>query len=193
MISYGYCDMTRPSSIRGIELLRFFRKSKARRALTELGTNDTKMNLKMAQEILTISAEQFAKKWNFDPVQMRPIDTGNYDWTQLRDNEIPKTSGLEKYVLETPQQNFENTESRIPRLPSSETEFKPIDSNSLEMHNFDGTLDSYFRQNYNSLASINTVLTCPVPRTPSKNKRTPNKQSPKYSTTPKSRQCKITG
>nr|XP_045598167.1 streptococcal hemagglutinin-like [Procambarus clarkii] len=56
------------------------RRAGARMALSLLGTNNPKHNLTMADHLLTISARDFAKKWNFDPIKEVPLATGRYDW-----------------------------------------------------------------------------------------------------------------
>ncbi|XP_076045168.1 uncharacterized protein LOC143027653 [Oratosquilla oratoria] len=55
----------------------------ARRALTELGPNDAKRNIIMAESLITISQEQFRKKWNFDPVTEKPLPPGRYLWSPV--------------------------------------------------------------------------------------------------------------
>lgn len=48
------------------------KRGRARRALSLLGSNDAKANLQLAESLMTISAEEFAAKWNFDPVRSVP-------------------------------------------------------------------------------------------------------------------------
>lgn len=62
----------------------FLKKPTARRALSELGISDSKANLKMAEALFTITAEQFMKKWNFDPIRCCPLPPGRYQWTPAR-------------------------------------------------------------------------------------------------------------
>ncbi|XP_068234920.1 uncharacterized protein [Palaemon carinicauda] len=52
----------------------------ARRALSLLGNNDSRQNLHLAESLLTISAEEFAQKWNFDPIQGVPLSSGRFNW-----------------------------------------------------------------------------------------------------------------
>lgn len=52
----------------------------ARRALSLLGNNDSRQNLQLAESLLTISAEEFTQKWNFDPIQGVPLPTGRFHW-----------------------------------------------------------------------------------------------------------------
>lgn len=62
----------------------FFKRPLARRALTELGRNDPKLNMKMAESLLTISGAEFIKKWNFDPIREKPLPPGRYLWTAVK-------------------------------------------------------------------------------------------------------------
>ncbi|CAL4116360.1 unnamed protein product [Meganyctiphanes norvegica] len=59
----------------------------ARRALSTLGNNNARLNLSMAQSLLTISQEGFLKKWNFDPVKEVPLLPGRYQWAPFTDND----------------------------------------------------------------------------------------------------------
>ncbi|XP_042233418.1 uncharacterized protein LOC121873781 [Homarus americanus] len=82
MISYSLDTPYSPTKAADIRM--FFKKPSARRALSELGINDTKANLKMADTLFTITAEQFIKKWNFDPIRCRPLPSGRYQWTPAK-------------------------------------------------------------------------------------------------------------
>ncbi|XP_047483266.1 predicted GPI-anchored protein 58 [Penaeus chinensis] len=59
------------------------KRGRARRALSLLGTNDAQQNLQLAESLLTISSEDFAKKWNFDPVRETPLEGGRFQWTPV--------------------------------------------------------------------------------------------------------------
>lgn len=59
------------------------KRGRARRALSLLGTNDAQQNLQLAESLLTISSEDFAKKWNFDPVREMPLEGGRFQWTPV--------------------------------------------------------------------------------------------------------------
>lgn len=59
------------------------KRGRARRALSLLGTNDAQQNLQLAESLLTISSEDFAKKWNFDPVREVPLEGGRFQWTPV--------------------------------------------------------------------------------------------------------------
>lgn len=68
------------------------RKRLARRALTELGRrtpNDVKNTLKFAEKLLTIDTEAFAKKYNFDPIKMQPVNSASqkYEWSPVKQTE----------------------------------------------------------------------------------------------------------
>lgn len=80
MISYAFDNPRSPTKATDI----FFKKPKARRALSELGPNDSKANLRMAESLITISAEQFMKKWNFDPIRCQPLPPGRYQWAPVK-------------------------------------------------------------------------------------------------------------
>ncbi|XP_037787823.1 uncharacterized protein LOC119583425 [Penaeus monodon] len=82
MISYAFDNPCSPTKATDIRL--FFKKPKARRALSELGPNDPKANLRMAESLITISTEQFMKKWNFDPIRCQPLPSGRYQWTPVK-------------------------------------------------------------------------------------------------------------
>lgn len=60
----------------------------ARRALTHLGHNESKENLKLAEEILTHAAQTFRKRWNFDPDSFTPISESRdgFQWVKARDS-----------------------------------------------------------------------------------------------------------
>lgn len=59
------------------------KRGRARRALSLLGNNNTQQNLQLAESLLTISAEEFTNKWNFDPIQGVPLPSGRFQWTPL--------------------------------------------------------------------------------------------------------------
>ncbi|XP_064105005.1 uncharacterized protein LOC135214589 [Macrobrachium nipponense] len=59
------------------------KRGRARRALSLLGVNNVKLNIRLAETLLTISSEEFAKKWNFDPVQGVPLPEGRFQWTPV--------------------------------------------------------------------------------------------------------------
>ncbi|KAK7083340.1 hypothetical protein SK128_021734 [Halocaridina rubra] len=63
--------------------LRLKRGRGARRALSLLGNNNRRDNLHLAESLLTISAQDFAQKWNFDPVEGVPLPSGRFQWTPL--------------------------------------------------------------------------------------------------------------
>ncbi|XP_066985913.1 uncharacterized protein [Macrobrachium rosenbergii] len=62
------------------------KRGRARRALSLLGVNNVKLNIRLAETLLTISTEEFAKKWNFDPVQGVPLPEGRFQWTPVTPN-----------------------------------------------------------------------------------------------------------
>lgn len=82
MICYSLERPYNTSSSKDIRM--FLKKPTARRALSELGISDSKANLKMAETLFTITAEQFMKKWNFDPIRCCPLTPGRYQWTPAR-------------------------------------------------------------------------------------------------------------
>ncbi|XP_037788000.1 uncharacterized protein LOC119583541 [Penaeus monodon] len=59
------------------------KRGRARRALSLLGSNDAKANLQLAESLMTISAEEFAAKWNFDPVRSVPLPRGRFQWAPV--------------------------------------------------------------------------------------------------------------
>ncbi|XP_068223432.1 uncharacterized protein [Palaemon carinicauda] len=59
------------------------KRSRARRALSLLGVNNVKLNIRLAETLLTISSDEFAKKWNFDPVQGVPLPEGRFQWAPV--------------------------------------------------------------------------------------------------------------
>lgn len=59
------------------------KRGRARRALSLLGNNDAQQNLQLAESLLTISSEDFAKKWNFDPIREVPLEGGRFQWTPV--------------------------------------------------------------------------------------------------------------
>lgn len=59
------------------------KRGRARRALSLLGSNDAKANLQLAESLMTISAEEFAAKWNFDPVRAVPLPRGRFQWAPV--------------------------------------------------------------------------------------------------------------
>ncbi|KAG7163874.1 putative Cyclin-dependent kinase inhibitor-containing protein 2 [Homarus americanus] len=67
------------------------KRGQARRALP-LGQNNTKHNLEMAESLLTISAEEFTKKWNFDPIREVPVSGGRYQWHRVTSYDHATTS-----------------------------------------------------------------------------------------------------
>ena len=200
MISYGVSDIPR-TPVKAIDITKFLKKSFARRALTELGESDPKLNLKRAQEILSITQEQFSQRWNFDPVQMKPLNNGNYDWVSINQ---PKNTKCNNETQHTEEESL-LSESRLPlNFTPSEFEFSPIQTSSPKVCRkvLDGRLDSYLDyscdKSNHCLSSLGrkSILICPVPKTPTKSKKTPVKQmssSKKYPTTPKSRQSRMTG
>ncbi|RXG72007.1 hypothetical protein Avbf_01100 [Armadillidium vulgare] len=76
---YGTCELN---------LLKKFSFQSASRALKELGPNDPKLNLKMAESLLTISANQFLDKWNFNTITMKPT-VGRYEWVPVQHESRP--------------------------------------------------------------------------------------------------------
>lgn len=59
------------------------KRGRARRALSLLGSNDAKANLQLAESLMTISAEEFASKWNFDPIRAVPLPRGRFQWAPV--------------------------------------------------------------------------------------------------------------
>lgn len=54
-------------------------RGSVRRALT-FGQPDIQRNLHLAESLLTVSAQEFAQKWNFDVELGEPIAEGRYQW-----------------------------------------------------------------------------------------------------------------
>ncbi|XP_069182421.1 uncharacterized protein [Procambarus clarkii] len=77
----------------GRERTRLFLKrgGPVRRALL-LGPNPPKHNIEIAQSLLTISAEEFTKKWNFDPIREVPVSGGHYQWQRVTSPDLHTTT-----------------------------------------------------------------------------------------------------
>ncbi|CAL4162045.1 unnamed protein product [Meganyctiphanes norvegica] len=56
----------------------------ARRALSFLGSNNRRANLRLAESLLTISTSEFRNKWNFDPIAETPLPQGQFLWTPVK-------------------------------------------------------------------------------------------------------------
>ncbi|CAL4122510.1 unnamed protein product [Meganyctiphanes norvegica] len=56
----------------------------ASRALSFLGGNDRKANLRLAESLLTISQSEFRTKWNFDPIAETPLPQGQFLWKPVK-------------------------------------------------------------------------------------------------------------
>lgn len=93
--------------------LSFFKKFSGRRALQELGPNDPKLNMKVAESLLTISAERFKRKWNFDPIAMKPTK-GPFVWTPLA-----KTQPQQESCSRIPSPEPDQSSSRLSDAPSA--------------------------------------------------------------------------
>ncbi|XP_071522515.1 uncharacterized protein [Panulirus ornatus] len=64
----------------GREMSRLVLKRGPVRRVLPLGRSNARNNLDLAESLLTISADEFTKKWNFDPVREVPIAGGRYCW-----------------------------------------------------------------------------------------------------------------
>jgi len=108
----------------------------ARRALSNLGNNDTQANLRLAESLLTVSQEKFAKKWNFDPVEVVPLAPGRYLWAPVTSNQAQspaESKGMDTVVkgsdiltcFTLPKSGFSHSaeEPRVPELhPTAEVD-----------------------------------------------------------------------
>lgn len=89
------------SSGRKLSLATVFNRRPVRRALIELGRCDRKANTELADKLLTISAERFKEKWDFDPIKMKPTTTGyngniKYEWERITSNKNELAEGKQR-------------------------------------------------------------------------------------------------
>lgn len=82
------------------------KRGRARRALSLLGDNNSKLNLQLAESLLTISAEEFTKKWNFDPIREVPLRDGRYQWTTTDPTASRPPNAAEDVAHERPRTCF---------------------------------------------------------------------------------------
>ncbi|KAK8730870.1 hypothetical protein OTU49_007666 [Cherax quadricarinatus] len=157
----------------------FFKKTSARRALSELGVNDSKANLRMAEALFTITAEHFMKKWNFDPVRCRPLPSGRYQWTPAKP--------VKKHRLSQASQKEIPQETSLGDLSTSACQ------DTADVCRFLGQPDEESRfqgDNFEDVREIEYATALPtvhqLPLTPRKTHRR------KEPHTPKTLQCKIT-
>lgn len=189
MLSYSLSPPYTPPKTTDIRM--FFKKSSsARRALTELGINDSKLNLKMAETLCTITAEQFMKKWNFDPIRCRPLPTGRYQWTPV--NSVTRKQRLTQQLYPSDTSAVDYALDNTHTVPSDDAD--PLDR--LTEHWDDvpaarGTSDESAEEvrcceDYNTTAKPTTVHVLLTPHKKHNNKH-------RETHTPKAKQCKITG
>ncbi|XP_064097455.1 uncharacterized protein LOC135208826 [Macrobrachium nipponense] len=189
MISHAMDDPYSPAKA---DIRNFLKKSAAaRRALSELGPNDPKANMRMAESLITITAEQFMKKWNFDPISFRPMAPGRYVWTPV------KTKKMSSQTTTTPTALSATTS--LPSSSSSSSAATPFASLAKETiasaleerlsghHLSNDAID--FSSASTTHKTTTTTLVSPVLRTP---KKSSPSSSGRTSTTPKTKQCKIT-
>lgn len=180
MISYAFDNPCSPTKATDIRL--FFKKPKARRALSELGPNDTKANLRMAESLITISTEQFMKKWNFDPIRCQPLPAGRYQWTPVKT--ISKRQSRESLVSSL------DCHSEPTHDPCQATRLSPLSHCSTSRSRSPPpchTDEDHGASLFHELDRHSAEAPCHLPRTPRKSPK--NKTGP---TTPKTKQCKIT-
>ncbi|XP_042886554.1 uncharacterized protein LOC122262585 [Penaeus japonicus] len=176
MISYAFDSPCSPTDIR-----LFFKKPKARRALSELGPNDPKANLRMAESLITISTEQFMKKWNFDPIRCQPLPSGRYQWTPVKT--IKKRQSRE--TLDASHGCHHETTYD----PCQSTRLSPVSHCSSSLSTT-SPCDSEAGLNTSPLQELDRHLSeapSHLPHTPKKTSK--HKSGP---VTPKTKQCKIT-
>lgn len=174
--------MDDPYSPAKADIRNFLKKSAAaRRALSELGPNDPKANMRMAESLITITAEQFMKKWNFDPINFRPMAPGRYVWTPV------KTKKIQAQTTTTALSTSLPSSSATPFASLAKETITSALEERLSGHHLSN--DAIDFSSATTTKTTATTLVSPVLRTP---KKSSPSSSGRTSTTPKTKQCKIT-
>jgi len=165
----------RPASTTFSLAARMKRGGGARRALSNLGNNDTQANLRLAESLLTVSQEKFAKKWNFDPVNTLPLAPGRYLWSQVTNSRTPTEPkealiiGNNKDILTCltlPKSGFTNhsDEPRVPELHGV-ANIEPAVATETTSSSEDNTAEDISVQDNNDsgIVSDESISESPVP------------------------------
>ncbi|XP_068235240.1 uncharacterized protein [Palaemon carinicauda] len=190
MISHPMDDPYSPAKA---DIRNFLKKSAAaRRALSELGPNDPKANMRMAESLITITAEQFMKKWNFDPIRFKPMTPGRYVWTPVKTKKIRPQTTTTTLLTSLPSCSATSFESLAKETTTSALEER-LSGHHLSNAAIDfsaTTTKTHTTTMLETAQPTTTTLVSPVLGTPKKSSSPSS--SGRTATTPKTKQCKIT-
>ncbi|CAL4170166.1 unnamed protein product [Meganyctiphanes norvegica] len=113
----------------------------AKRALSFLGSNNRRENLRLAESLLTISASEFRTKWNFDPIAETPLPQGQFLWKPVKPTLQVPLVAVKLATAVRPQTESEADLAACFKLPQKEVVTKLNDEN----------IQVYYKDSVNSI------------------------------------------